>query len=241
MTELVFKSDGGVVVTTSLKVAETFGKDHSRVLRDIRELSCSEGFRQGNFAESSYVNNQNKEMPMVVMSKDGFTLLAMGYTGKKAMVFKESYIAAFNEMEAKLKERTKPKSQLEILVESAQALLEQSRRIDKIESRLDAMEQEREENTRLLLSVSVSQNELPTQSIRNKIRELVNKYSSVKNINQSDVWHSVYKQLYYLFNISINNYKRKKKESNLDVAERIGFIDKIYDIISNMVREAKIA
>ena len=241
MTELVFKSDGGVVVTTSLKVAETFGKDHSRVLRDIRELSCSEGFRQGNFAESSYVNNQNKEMPMVVMSKDGFTLLAMGYTGKKAMVFKESYIAAFNEMEEKLKEKTKPKSQLEILVESAQALLEQSRRMDKIESRLDAMEQERKENTKLLLAVSISQNELPTQSIRNKIRELVNKYSSVKNINQSDVWHSVYKQLYYLFNISINNYKRKKKESNLDVAERIGFIDKIYDIISNMVREAQIA
>lgn len=241
MTELVFKSDGGVVVTTSLKVAETFGKDHSRVLRDIRELSCSEGFRQGNFAESSYVNNQNKEMPMVVMSKDGFTLLAMGYTGKKAMVFKESYIAAFNEMEEKLKEKTKPKSQLEILVESAQALLEQSRRMDRIESRLDAMEQERKENTKLLLAVSISQNELPTQSIRNKIRELVNKYSSVKNINQSDVWHSVYKQLYYLFNISINNYKRKKKESNLDVAERIGFIDKIYDIISNMVREAQIA
>ena len=53
MTELVFKSNDGIIVTTSLKVAETFGKDHGRVLRDIRELSCSTGFRQGNFAESS--------------------------------------------------------------------------------------------------------------------------------------------------------------------------------------------
>ena len=242
MTELVFKSNEGVAVTTSLKVAETFGKDHSRVLRDIRELSCSEGFRQGNFAESSYINNQNKEMPMIVMSKDGFILLAMGYTGKKAMAFKESYIAAFNEMEEKLKESVKPKSQLEILVESAQALLEQSRRMDKIESRLDAMEQEREENTKLLLSVAVSQNELPKQSLRDKVRELVNRYSSAMNINQGDVWHKIYKQLYYLFHISINNYKKlHKKESNLDVAERNNFLDKIYDIASNLVREANIA
>lgn len=228
-------------MTTSLKVAETFGKDHSRVLRDIRELSCSEGFRQGNFAESSYINNQNKEMPMIVMSKDGFILLAMGYTGKKAMAFKESYIAAFNAMEKELKEQAKPKTQLEILVESAQALLEQSRRMDKIESRLDAMEQEREENTKLLLAVSVSQNELPNQSLRDKARELVNQYATSMNIKQQDVWHKVYKQLYYLFHISINSYKKKKKESNLDVAERIGFIDKIYDIVSNMVREARIA
>lgn len=241
MTDLVFKNNEGVAVTTSLKVAETFGKDHSRVLRDIRELSCSEGFRQGNFAESSYINNQNKEMPMIVMSKDGFILLAMGYTGKKAMAFKESYIAAFNAMEKELKEQAKPKTQLEILVESAQALLEQSRRMDKIESRLDAMEQEREENTKLLLAVSVSQNELPNQSLRDKARELVNQYATSMNIKQQDVWHKVYKQLYYLFHISINSYKKKKKESNLDVAERIGFIDKIYDIVSNMVREARIA
>ena len=245
MTDLVFKSNEGVAVTTSLKVAETFGKSHDNVLRDIRK-ALSGGVLKNEetpmFEESTYINEQNgQEYPMFIMNRDGFTLLAMGFTGKKAMQFKIEYIAAFNAMEKTLKEQVKPKSQLEILVESAQALLEQSRRMDKIESRLDAMEQERKENTKLLLAVSVSQNELPTQSIRNKIRELVNKYSSVKNINQSDVWHSVYKQLYYLFNISINNYKRKKKESNLDVAERIGFIDKIYDIISNMVREAQIA
>ena len=245
MTDLVFKSNEGVAVTTSLKVAETFGKSHDNVLRDIRK-ALSGGVLKNEetpmFEESTYINEQNgQEYPMFIMNRDGFTLLAMGFTGKKAMQFKIEYIAAFNAMEKTLKEQVKPISQLEILVESAQALLEQSRRMDKIESRLDAMEQERKENTKLLLAVSVSQNELPTQSIRNKIRELVNKYSSVKNINQSDVWHSVYKQLYYLFNISINNYKRKKKESNLDVAERIGFIDKIYDIISNMVREAQIA
>lgn len=236
MNELVFKSDNGEIVTTSLKVAETFNKDHARVLRDIRDLACSEEFRQGNFAESSYLNNQNREQPLIIMSKDGFTLLAMGYTGKKAMNFKESYIAAFNSMEKALKEQVKPKSHLEILVESAQALLEQSKRIEKVESRLDAMEREREENTRQLLAAKVSEKELPTMRLRDNIRQLVNRYANARNISQSDVWHKVYDQLYYLFHISIRGYKKGKNESNLDVADRNGFLDKIYEIISSMVR-----
>ncbi len=65
-------------------------------------------------------------------------------------------------------------SQLEILVQSAQALLEQSRRIDNVEKRLDAIEQERDENGKLLLSVSMSSDVLPEMSMRNNIRQLVN-------------------------------------------------------------------
>jgi Rha family phage regulatory protein len=91
-----------VTVVTSLDVAETFGKEHARVLRDIRELDCSEEFRHGNFAESYYVNAQNKKQPMYYITRDGFTLLAMGYTGEKAMQFKEAYIKQFNAMEKAL-------------------------------------------------------------------------------------------------------------------------------------------
>lgn len=87
---------------TSLDVAETFGKRHDNVLKDIRELGCSEDFRLLNFEESSYVNTQNKKQPMVTMTRDGFTLLAMGYTGELAMKFKEGYIKQFNAMEAAL-------------------------------------------------------------------------------------------------------------------------------------------
>ena len=100
-----------VTVVTSLDVAETFGKEHARVLRDIRELDCSEEFRHGNFAESYYVNSQNKKQPMYYITRDGFTLLAMGYTGEKAMQFKEAYIKQFNAMEkaliGKIREREK--------------------------------------------------------------------------------------------------------------------------------------
>ena len=245
MAELVFKNNEGVAVTTSLQVANKFGKDHRHVLDSIRKtIEGSADFSaHPMFEETTYINEQNgQEYPMFLMNRDGFTLLAMGFNGKKAMQFKIEYISAFNEMERLLKEQVKPKSQLEILVESAQALLEQSRRLDKIESRLDMMDKEREENTQLLLASSTSQNELPKQSLRDKIRELVNRYSSAMNIHQSDVWHKIYKQLYYLFHISINNYKKlHKKETNLDIAERNNFLDKIYDIASNLVREAKIA
>lgn len=100
-----------VTVVTSLDIAETFGKRHDNVLKDIRELECSDEFRLLNFEESFYVNQQNRRQPMYYITRDGFTLLAMGYTGEKAMKFKEAYIKQFNAMEkaliGKIKEREK--------------------------------------------------------------------------------------------------------------------------------------
>ena len=92
-----------VTVVTSLDVAETFGKEHKNVLKDIRELGCSEEFRLLNFEQSYYTNTQNKKQPMYYIRRDGFTLLVMGYTGEKAMCFKEAYIKQFNAMEKLLK------------------------------------------------------------------------------------------------------------------------------------------
>lgn len=100
-----------VTVCTSLDVAETFGKEHKNVLKDIREMDCSEEFGRLNFELSSYLNSQNKRQPMYYMTCDGFTMLVMGYTGEKAMKFKEAYIRQFNAMEkvliGKMKEREK--------------------------------------------------------------------------------------------------------------------------------------
>ena len=90
-------------VCTSLDVAETFGKEHKHILRDIRELGCSDDFRQSNFGPSSYDTVQGKKLPMYIMTRDGFTILAMGYTGELAMKFKEAYIKQFNAMETALR------------------------------------------------------------------------------------------------------------------------------------------
>lgn len=245
MNELVFKGQNDQALTNSLLVAKKFGKEHKHVLDAIRELiqGGAETSADPMFVETIYVNEQNRqEYPMFVMNRDGFTLLAMGFTGKKALKFKIDYIAAFNAMEKALKEQRKPLSQLEILVQSAQALLEQSKRIDNVEKRLDAIEQEREENGKLLLAVSVSSEKVPELSLRDNIRKLVNQYASATNTSQQDVWHKVYEQLYYLYHISIANYKKKfKGETKLEIAERNNILDKIYAIISNMYREYRAA
>ena len=88
---------------TSRDVADIFGKQHKNVLQAIDQLECSEGFRRLNFQPSSYLNAQNKPQPMVEMTRDGFTFLAMGFTGPRAAQFKEAFIAAFNAMEVQLR------------------------------------------------------------------------------------------------------------------------------------------
>ncbi len=92
-------------MVSSLVVAEHFEKRHDDVLKAIKNLACSKDFGLRNFAESSYVNSQNKEQPCINMTRDGFSILAMGFTGKKAMAWKERYIEAFNAMEKELAER----------------------------------------------------------------------------------------------------------------------------------------
>lgn len=111
LVEIMKMNKEEVTVVTSLDVAETFGKEHKNVLRDIRELECSDDFRRLNFEQSEYMNGQNHKQPMYYMTRDGFTILVMGYTGDKAMKFKEAYIKQFNAMEkvllGKIKEREK--------------------------------------------------------------------------------------------------------------------------------------
>jgi len=91
------------VAVTSLDVAETFNKAHDKVMRDIRELGCSEEFNAANFGEITYIDSRNREQKAYAMTRDGFTMLVMGYTGDAAMRFKEAYIRQFNQMEALLR------------------------------------------------------------------------------------------------------------------------------------------
>lgn len=90
-------------VTTSLIVAQVFGKEHRKVCRDIENLSCSDEFRAANFGHTPYTHPQNgQEYHYYEMTKDGFSFLVMGYTGKKAGEFKEMFINEFNRREMML-------------------------------------------------------------------------------------------------------------------------------------------
>ena len=99
-------NNGGQITTTSLQVAQHFGKRHADVLRSAKNLECSAEFRERNFAltfnEVPGPNNSVRKEPMFHITKDGFVFLAMGFTGKEAGQWKEAYITAFNRMQDEL-------------------------------------------------------------------------------------------------------------------------------------------
>lgn len=96
---------GGVRVS-SLDVAREFGKQHGHVLRDIDKLAAEDAdFAAANFGCTELVDASGKPFRAFLLTRDGFTLLAMGFTGAKAREFKKAYIAAFNAMEGELRKR----------------------------------------------------------------------------------------------------------------------------------------
>lgn len=97
----------GQITTTSLQIAEHFGKRHTHVLRAIRNLLAElpENARP-NFGLSEFTDETGRKLPAYRITRDGFTLLAMGFTGKEAMQWKVAYLTAFNKMEQELLART---------------------------------------------------------------------------------------------------------------------------------------
>ncbi|TCP05676.1 Rha family transcriptional regulator [Rubrivivax gelatinosus] len=93
----------GQATATSLQIAEHFGKRHGDVIRAVRKLDCPPEFSRRNFASAKYLDEQGKPRDCYHVTRDGFSLLAMGFTGKEAMRWKLAYIAAFNAMEAQLR------------------------------------------------------------------------------------------------------------------------------------------
>jgi len=91
-------------ITTSLKIAAAFGKNHKSVLRAIDNVKseCDDNFTRRNFALSDYQDSTGRTLPMITMTRAGFTLIAMGFTGKAATSWKIKYIDAFDKMEAAL-------------------------------------------------------------------------------------------------------------------------------------------
>ena len=92
----VVRVTNGQPTTTSLLIAEKFGKRHDNVLRAVENLECSDEFRHLNFEVSNYTDPTGRALPMFRISRDGFAFLAMGFTGKKAAQWKERFLAAFN-------------------------------------------------------------------------------------------------------------------------------------------------
>lgn len=143
--ELVFKGQNDQVLTNSILVAEKFCKEHSDVVRAIDNLlqnadnECDAKV-QNMFVEYSedvpQPNGGVKPARRFIMNRDGFTLLAMGFNGKKALKFKLEYIAAFNAMEKALKQHL---SSAQMFAMQANINLEYEKRIENVENEIAAI------------------------------------------------------------------------------------------------------
>lgn len=92
--------DGRTALTTSLAVAEKFGKHHRNVLQAIRNLECPQAFTELNFKLSEYIDPTGRKLPMYDITRDGFAVLAMGFTGPEALRWKIAFLDAFNALES---------------------------------------------------------------------------------------------------------------------------------------------
>lgn len=112
-------------ITNSLLVAKHFNKRHSDVMRAVKNCECSKEFSERNFALAEYIDDQGKPRPMYEMTKNGFSFIAMGFTGKQAAQFKENYINAFDEMSNFINSQN-----LSLIAEFNKAMLEFERASD---------------------------------------------------------------------------------------------------------------
>lgn len=116
-------STDGKLTVSSMMVAEHFDKDHKNVLREIRRIITEVPGNLGdfsglNFEPAEYIDEQGKPRPAYDLTRDGFVLLVMGFTGKKAMAWKVKYINAFNAMEKAQKDKLYLKAALQIPINS---------------------------------------------------------------------------------------------------------------------------
>ena len=134
MKELIPKDEYGIFAdmhdtarVDSLFVADFFEKEHKNVLRDIDAITSPDSgfspeFGQLNFEPTSYKDQWNRKKRCYAITRDGFTALAMGFTGKKAAHFKELYIKRFNEMEKFIKTLVSARQEFPLLTANIKLL-----------------------------------------------------------------------------------------------------------------------
>lgn len=104
MSDITLFNQDGRILANSREVAEKFEKNHDKVCRDIRKLLKSQPTKLAiEFTESEYISDRGRTYTEFLMTRNGFSLLCMGFTGEKALEWKLKYIDAFNKMEEKLK------------------------------------------------------------------------------------------------------------------------------------------
>ena len=154
MNDIILSTQNGEPVASSREVAKRFGKEHKHVLAAIRQILAAENSATKFFHETAF-EYRGQRFPEYLMNRDGFALLAMGFTGKEAVTWKLKYIEAFNQMEKQL--AAQHKDQQAVQDENIQRAIDQviaaRKRLDEQTAFLDKRREARDNSKALYLRV----------------------------------------------------------------------------------------
>lgn len=216
---------------TSMEVAQMVGKDHSKLLRDIRKYSeqlAEAKIGLGDFfSESTYLDSNNQSRPCYFVTKKGCEFIAHKLTGQKGTEFTARYINRFYEMESALETQLAPAA-LQQFMEYQQSLMEELVKMNRsISDRLLALETRKEEPIGITVNsgnkpFTVEENENAVR--KKKLNRLVTQMAKAYGWTRSFTLHRLYKTLEEVLNISMDDYVEMYRE---EVQEDVCAIDAV--------------
>ena len=189
------------------------------------------------------IDNLNREQIVNFVSESGLYEVILGCRKQKAKPFKDWVTKEVLPTIRKTGQYSinKPMTTAQMFALQAQALLEIEQRQLEHEERLRALEENQRENEAALKAIPFEDVTLPELPERQQVNQLARLYAGSTGINHKEVWNKVYQELYYRFNISIRAYKKNLGETSyLDVAERIGCLDKIKNILNHLISKLEL-
>lgn len=218
---------------TSLEVANVCGKPHNDILKAIRKMEPAwEKVAQGKFSLGTYKDANGQERPCYNLTKRETLFVATKFKDEE----RAKLILRWEQLETE-KQQQKQLSPIEMFALQAQINLQNEQRINNIEQNLSILIQERRKNQQLLLSAEISEEALPEETEKVKIRKLVDMYVKASGMQFKEVWESIYATLEYRYGNRIKAYKKLPVDKSLlDVAVRNNLGQKVFNVISDMVK-----
>ena len=216
MKDLVIMHDQQAV-TTSLILAEAFEKQHKHVIEAIeKKISTAENsaLLKNMFAEDSYIASNGKQNKMYYLNRDGFTFIAMGFTGKKADEFKLKYIEAFNKMEQIVRQEL-PQTPEEKLALTMQVTLRLDKRVGKLEKSIDEIQNKSEIDSDQRYKLWVARNKKAVKALGGKESNAYKDKALSRKVFRT-LEHSLKKKFV------ISRYEDLKKENFDEAIDLIG-------------------
>lgn len=208
MSELInVQQVDGQLLVSSREIATNFEKQHKHVIEKIENTRAENSAIQEMFIESTYIASNGKTNKEFLITRDGFSLLVMGFTGSKAMNWKLRYIEAFNKMEQELKN---PFSNMS---KELQAILLVDKRQQELDNRITTIEDKMTVNYELAENLRSAINCRAVELLGGKDAE------AYKKLNKK-LYASFYRDIKRTF--KVNSYKNLSVK-NYDLA--ISFIE----------------